>query len=53
MGKLQAKLGLAMMLSKFTFELVDKNLIHNEFEVDPKMFVMTPKESIIMKARAR
>ncbi|KAL7027306.1 hypothetical protein ACKWTF_005405 [Chironomus riparius] len=53
MGKLQTKLGLAMILSKFTFELVDQNLIHNEFEVDPKMFVMKPRESIKMKAIPR
>jgi hypothetical protein len=53
MGKLQTKLGLAMILSKFSFELVNKNLNNNEFEVDPKMFVMTPKEKILMKARIR
>lgn len=53
MGKLQAKLGLAAILSKFTFELVDKSLMHKEIEFDPKQFVLTPKEGVMIRATYR
>ena len=53
MGKLQTKLGLAMILSKFSFELVDKSLMHSEFEVDPTQLITTPKEPIMLKVEAR
>ena len=53
MGKLQTKLALAVILSKFSFELVDKSLMHNEFEVDPTQLITTPKEPIMLKVEAR
>ena len=53
MGKLQTKLGLATILSKFSFELVDKSLMHKEIEVDPQQFSIVPKDTIKLKARAR
>ncbi|CAG9801981.1 unnamed protein product [Chironomus riparius] len=53
MGKLQTKLGLAMMLSKFSFELVDKSLLTKEFEVHPNQFILTPKDNIMMKVKVR
>lgn len=53
MGKLQTKLGLAMLLSKFSFELVDKSLMTKEFEVHPNQFILTPKDNILMKAKTR
>jgi hypothetical protein len=53
MGKLQTKLALAMILSKFSFELVDKSLMHKEFETDPTQLIMTPKEPIMLTVEAR
>jgi len=53
MGKLQAKLGLATVLLKFKFELVDRSLIHKELEFDPPQFILTPKTSVILKATPR
>jgi hypothetical protein len=53
MGKLQAKLGLATLLTKFRFELTDKSLQHREIEFDPRQFVITPKNKIMLKAISR
>ncbi|CAG9801978.1 unnamed protein product [Chironomus riparius] len=53
MGKLQTKLALAVILSKFSFELVDKSLMDKEFEADPAQFITTPKEPIMLKVEAR
>jgi hypothetical protein len=53
MGKLQTKLGIASLLSKFSFEFVDKNLMHNEIEFDPKLVTLTPKKGIMTRAVSR
>jgi len=53
MGKLQTKLGLVAVLSKFTFELVDKKLLQTELEFDPRQFVLTPKHEIMYKISPR
>ncbi|KAL7027301.1 hypothetical protein ACKWTF_005400 [Chironomus riparius] len=53
MGKLQTKLGLAMILSKFSFELADKSLMHGELEYDTKNTILAPKDSIMLKAVPR
>lgn len=42
-----------MILSKFSFELVDKSLMYKELEIDPKQFIISPKEAIKLKAKAR
>ncbi|KAL7027300.1 hypothetical protein ACKWTF_005399 [Chironomus riparius] len=53
MGKLQTKLGLAMILSKFSFELADKSLMDNEIKFEKRQFVLGPEENIMLKVRAR
>ncbi|XP_070492972.1 uncharacterized protein [Chironomus tepperi] len=53
MGKLQTKLGLAMILSKYSFELTDKSLMDKEIEFETRSLIMVPKENIMLKVRAR
>ncbi|CAG9801671.1 unnamed protein product [Chironomus riparius] len=53
MGKLQTKLGLVAILSKFTFELDDKKFLHTELEYDPRQFVLTPKHEVMYKISSR
>ncbi|XP_070508276.1 probable cytochrome P450 6a14 [Chironomus tepperi] len=53
MGKLQTKLGLVAVLSKFKFELDDKKLLHTELEYDARQFVLTPKHEIMYKISSR
>lgn len=53
MGKVETKLGLAAVLSKFTFELVDKNLMDKELEFDSKQFILIPKKEIMYKLTPR
>jgi cytochrome P450 family 6 len=53
LGKLQAKLGLALILQKFSFELQDKTLAYGELEFDPKSFVLMPLKTILMKSTKR
>lgn len=52
-GKLQAKLGLATILTKFRFELTDKSMFNKEIEFDPRQFIITPKNKIMLKAISR
>jgi hypothetical protein len=53
MGKLQTKLGLAMILSKYSFELADKSLMNNEIVFEERQFILSPKENIMLKVRPR
>lgn len=53
MGKLQSKFGLVSVLSKFTFELADKSLMHKELEFDQRQFILTPKTEIQYKITPR
>jgi hypothetical protein len=53
MGKLQTKIGLATVLAKFRFEFIEKSYMYKEIEFDPKQFILTPKESIMLKAIPR
>lgn len=53
MGKLQVKIGLFSVLSKFSIELVDKSLITKEVEFDVTQFLLVPKNSIMMKVTPR
>ncbi|KAG5684478.1 hypothetical protein PVAND_013710 [Polypedilum vanderplanki] len=53
MGKLQTKVGLATVLSKFRFEFVDKSYMYKDIEFDTRQFILTPKESIQLKAIPR
>lgn len=52
-GKLATQMGLALMLSKFNFELVDKSLVDKEIEFHPKQFVLTPAEEFMFKVSCR
>ncbi|KAJ6636470.1 putative cytochrome P450 6a14 [Pseudolycoriella hygida] len=53
MGKLQTKIGLVSLLTKFKYEIVDKTLLHNEIEFDSTQFILTPKAPVMLKASAR
>lgn len=49
MGKLQTKLGLAQVLSKFKVELVDKEMCDKDLQFDPSQFVLTPSKKFEFK----
>jgi cytochrome P450 family 6 len=49
LAKLQMKVGLALILSKFSVELYDKSLIEKEIEFDKDRITLHPKDSIKMK----
>jgi len=53
MGKLQTKIGLVSLLTKFKFEFVDKSLMRKELEYDATQFILTPKMPVMLKASAR
>lgn len=52
MGKLAAKLGLAILLSKFRFEF-EHEIPHNELSFSPLQFVLTLKDDINLKVTLR
>lgn len=52
-GKLATQMGLAMMLSKFNFELADKSLVDKEIKFHPKQFVLAPVEEFMFKVLCR
>lgn len=49
MGKLQMKVGLAMMLSKFKCELADEKLLHHQLTFESGQIALIPKENINLK----
>ncbi len=53
MGKLQTKIGLVALLSKFKFEFVDQKEMKKEMEFDPDQFILTPKFNVMLTARVR
>jgi cytochrome P450 len=53
MAKLNLKTGISLMLSKFTFELVDKKLYNEEIQFNKKQFPLMPADDILMKAVLR
>lgn len=52
MGKLVAKLGLSMLLSKFDFDFEDK-APEGELLFSPKQFVLTLKDEMNLKVTLR
>lgn len=53
LGKLQSKLGLAMILQKFNCELQDKSLMNRELTFNPKSFLLSPIEKISVNVSLR
>lgn len=53
MGKLQTKLGMAIILSKFSFEFVDQIWQKREVTFDPRLIVIAPRENVMIKIRKR
>jgi len=53
MGKLTTKLGLALMLAKFNFELNDKSFGSKELEFHPSALVLTPVTRFDFKITSR
>ncbi|KAG5681320.1 hypothetical protein PVAND_010768 [Polypedilum vanderplanki] len=51
MGKLQSKLGIVMLLSKFSFELDDKSLETEELINHPKSLVLAPLKPVMIKVK--
>lgn len=47
------KLGLVSLLSKFSFELVDKKLMVEEIEFSKKHFSPVPKHKLLLRAVPR
>lgn len=53
MGKLTTKIGLAVILSKFNLELVDKELGDKELDFDKTQFLLTPEKLFNIKITPR
>jgi cytochrome P450 family 6 len=53
LAKIQMKIGLVFLLSKFTVELVDKEMIDKELEFDSKNSSLSPKTKIFMRLTMR
>jgi len=53
MGKLTTKLGLALMLAKFNFELNDKSFENKELEFHPSSFVLAPVTNFDFRITSR
>lgn len=53
MAKLTTKMGLAVILSKFKFELCDKEMLVKELEFHPNMFILTPNKEHRFKVTTR
>ncbi|CAG9809709.1 unnamed protein product [Chironomus riparius] len=53
LGKLQSKLGLAMILQKFSFELKDKSLQYGELTFHPNSLVLSSLQSLTLNASLR
>lgn len=53
MAKVVIKLGLALMLAKFNFELLDPVMMEKEIEFTPNLFLLTPPEDLKFKISKR
>lgn len=52
LGKLQAKLGLVIMLRKFSYKL-NENDSHSDMEFDPRHFLLQPRNNIYLHVSRR
>jgi cytochrome P450 family 6 len=53
LGKATTKIGLALIMSKFTLEHTDKEMIDKELEFHPSQFVLTPLKPFNLKITSR
>lgn len=53
LAKLTTKMGLAVILSKFKFELVDKEMLDREIEFHPNQLILTPLKDHFFRVTAR
>jgi cytochrome P450 family 6 len=53
MGKLTTKIGLALILSKYSLELTDKEMQSKELEFHPSQLVLTPMKPFNLKITRR
>lgn len=53
MGKLQAKLGIILILSKFNLELHDKSMGEKELEYDVRAAILNARDKLNFKVSAR
>lgn len=53
MGKLNVRLQLAALLSKFNFELQEDTNLFKELKFNPKQLFLQPKEKILLKVSQR
>lgn len=53
LGKLTAKLALAILLSQYFFDEVDGEMAPQEIEMDPRQFLLTPKNEINLRVSQR
>lgn len=53
LGKLTTKIGLAMVLSKFNIELIDKELLKEDLKFNPKQGILTPIKTFDFKVTVR
>ena len=53
MGKLQAKLGLVLVLSKFNLELHDMSMADKELEFDVRAGILNARDELNFKVSTR
>lgn len=53
MARVNAKLILSGLLSKYKFSLVDEKLYHEELKFDPKSFPLRPEADIQVRVEKR
>ena len=53
MGKLQAKLGIVLILSKFNLELYDKSMADRELDYDIQAGILNARDKLNFKVSAR
>lgn len=53
MGKMMTKIGLFTLLSKYSFDIADKQLLYNEVEFKKNQFTLGPKGGLYLQATQR
>lgn len=53
LGKITTKMGLAVVLSKYSIEFCDKSMIESELEFDTMQFILTPTKTFNLKVTPR
>lgn len=53
MGKMMTKIGLFTLISKYSFDVADKKLLHKEVEFKKNQFTIAPEDPLYLQATIR